>query len=120
MITFDKLKMVADIQALKVLDESRFEFIERDGVITSLKYYQEHPYLLKIKVDYECGEVVIEFCGKILGKDYPKLISKDTILQCFQAIDALGLCKIDVDAMMEQMSSQQESDVWEDVRRKLT
>ena len=101
MITFDKLKIVADIRAIIVCDESRFEFIEKDGIISSLRYYQEHPFLLKIKVDYECREVVIEFCGKILGKDYPKLISKDTILQCFHAIDALGFCKIDVDAMMD-------------------
>ena len=101
MITFDKLKIVADIQAIKVCDETRFELIEKDGIVCSLKYYQEHPFLLMIKVDYECREVVIEFCGKILGKDYPKLISKDTILQCFRAIDALGFCKIDVDAMMD-------------------
>jgi len=100
-ITFDKLKIVADIRAIKICDESRFKLVEQDGVVSSLKYYQEHPFLLKIKVDYECGEVVIEFCGKILGKDYPKLISKDTILQCFQAIDALGFCKIDIDAMMD-------------------
>lgn len=101
MITFDKLKIVADIRAIEVCDESRFEFIEKDGNVSSLRYYQEHPFLLMIKVDYECREVVIEFCGKILGKDYPKLISKDTILQCFQSIDALGFCKIDVDAMMD-------------------
>ena len=101
MITFDKLKIVADIRALEVCDETRFEFIEKDGIVSSLKYYQEHPFLLMIKVDYECREVVIEFSGKILGKDYPKLISKDTILQCFRAIDALGLCKIDIDAMMD-------------------
>ncbi len=101
MITFDKLKIVADIRAIKICDESRFKLVEQDGVVSSLKYYQEHPFLLKIKVDYEYGEVVIEFCGKILGKDYPKLISKDTILQCFQAIDALGFCKIDIDAMMD-------------------
>ena len=101
MITFDKLKIVADIQAITVLDESRFEFIEKDGIVSSLKYYQEHPFLLKIKVDYECGEAVIEFCGKILGKDYPKLISKDTIKQCFQAIEALGFVEVDFAAMME-------------------
>ena len=101
MITFDKLKIVADIRAIKICDESRFKLVEQDGVVSSLKYYQEHPFLLKIKVDYECGEVVIEFCGKILGKDYPKLISKDTILQCFQTIDALGFCKIDIDAMLD-------------------
>lgn len=101
MITFDKLKIVADIQAIKVCDESRFEFVERDGRVTSLRYYQEHPFLLKIKVDYACDEVVIEFCGKILGKDYPKLISKDTIVQCFQAINALGFCEVDIEAMMD-------------------
>ena len=59
MITFDKLKIVADIQAIKVSDETRFEFIEKDGIVCSLRYYQEHPFLLMIKVDYECGEVVI-------------------------------------------------------------
>lgn len=101
MITFDKLKIVADIQAIKVCDESRFEFVERDGRVTSLRYYQEHPFLLKIKVDYACDEVVIEFSGKILGKDYPKLISKDTIEQCFQAINALGFCEVDIEAMMD-------------------
>lgn len=101
MITFDKLKIVADIQAITVRDESRFEFIEKDGIVSSLKYYQEHPFLLKIKVDYECGEVVIEFSGKILGKDYPKLISKDTIKQCFQAIAALGFVEVDFATMME-------------------
>ena len=88
MITFDKLKIVADIQAITVLDETRFEFIEKDGI-------------LKIKVDYECGEVVIEFCGKVLGKNYPKLISKETIKQCFQAIEALGFVEVDFAAMME-------------------
>lgn len=101
MITFDKLKLVADIRAIKVLDESRFEFIEKDGIISSLNYYQEHPFLLKIKVDYNCGEVVIEFCGKILGKDYPKLISKDSIRQCFETINHLGFVEVDIDAMMD-------------------
>ena len=101
MITLDKLKIVADINAINVCDETRFEFIERNGVLSALKYYQEHPFLLRIKVDYECGEVVIEFCGKILGKDYPKLISKDTIKQCFESINDLGFVEVDIDAMMD-------------------
>ena len=36
-----------------------------------------------------------------MASEYPKVISKDTIKECFQAIDALGFCKIDVDAMMD-------------------
>ena len=101
MITLDKLKIVADIRAIEVCDETRFEFIEKDGIVSSLKYYQEHPFLLMIKVDYECREVVIEFCGKILGKDYPKLISKDTIRQCFECLNDLEFVKVDIDAMMD-------------------
>ena len=101
MITLDKLKIVTNIQTINVCDETRFEFIEKNGRLSSLKYYQEHPFLLMIKVDYECREVVIEFSGKVLGKDYPKLISKDTIRQCFEAINELGLIEIDIDAMMD-------------------
>ena len=36
-----------------------------------------------------------------MGNDYPKLISKDTIKQCFQAIEALGFVEVDFAAMME-------------------
>ena len=89
------------MMAVEVCDESRFETIEKGGVITSLKYYQEKPYLLMVKVDYECHEVVIEFTGKILGRDYPKLISSETISRCFDAINALGFIRVDVEAMMD-------------------
>ena len=101
MITFDKLKIVASMMAVEVCDKNRFETIEKGGVITSMKYYQEHPYLLMIKVDYENDEVVIEFSGKVLGRDYPKLISSDTIVQCFDAINAIGIIRMDIDAMMD-------------------
>ena len=33
--------------------------------------------------------------------DYPKLISEETIEQCFLNINALGFCKFDIDKMME-------------------
>ena len=54
-----------------------------------------------IKIDYQEKEVVVEFCGKVLGKDYPKLISRDTIRHCFENINAMGICRIDVDMMMD-------------------
>ena len=101
MLTFDKLKIVADISAIEVRDKSRFETILKGDEVTSLQYYQEHPYLLMIKVSYVKREVVIEFCGKILGKDYPKLITSKTIVQCFDAINDLGFVKLDIEAMMD-------------------
>ena len=100
MITFDKLKLVADISAVREYDETRFEIIEKNGAMAAMKFYQETPFLLKIKLDFECGEAVIEFSGKVLGRDYKKLISADTIRRCFENINALGVCVVDVDSMM--------------------
>ena len=100
MITFDKLKLVADITAVIEFDDSQFEKTEKNGSCT-YKYYQEVPYLLAIKIDCPEKEVVIEFTGKILGSDYPKLISLSTIRQCFQAINSTGIVTLDVEVMMD-------------------
>ena len=100
MITFDKLKLVADITVVIEFDDSQFEKTEKNGSCT-YKYYQEVPYLLAIKIDCPEKEVVIEFTGKILGSDYPKLISMNTIRQCFQAINSIGIVTLDVEVMMD-------------------
>ena len=100
MITFDKLKLVADISAIRDYDETRFEIIEKNGVVAAMKFYQETPFLLRLKLDFECGEAVIEFSGKILGEDYPKLISRETIRQCFENINTLGICSFDPEILM--------------------
>ena len=52
MITFDKLKLVADISAVRDYDETRFEIIEKNGAVAAMKFYQETPFLLKIKLDF--------------------------------------------------------------------
>ena len=101
MITFDKLKMVVGLGAIKSYDGTRFEATVKNGKTSARKYYQEYPFLLKIKLDYKRYEAVIEFSGKILGKDYPELISSKTIRQCFENINAIGVCEVDVDAMMD-------------------
>lgn len=114
MITFDKLKLVANIDAIEVVEVDKFEKVEKAGRRTSLKFFQETPFLLMIKVDYEEQEVVVEFCGKVLGRDYPKLISSETIKTCFENINALGFCHIDVEAMME--ADVVKADVTKDVK----
>lgn len=100
MLTFDKLKIVVPIGAITLIDQNRFETTTKDGRVTALHYYQSTPYLLKLKLDYVDKEAVLEFTGKILLKDYPKLISKETIERCFQHIESWGLVKFDMDALM--------------------
>ena len=101
MITFDKLKVVSDIANIEIIDEGQFEKVIKDGVVTMMKYHMDKAFQLDIKIDYIKRELVIEFTGRILGKDYTKLISINTINQCFGAINSLGFCHIDVEAMMD-------------------
>ena len=100
MITLDKIKLVADIKSIIEYDEYQFEKTIKYGNIT-YKYYQEIPYLLSVLIDYPQNHVVIEFTGKILGADYPKLISMETIRQCFQIINSMGFITLDIEAMMD-------------------
>lgn len=101
MITLDRLKLVASIDSISILDPSAFETNIKDGQLCSLNFYQQTPFLLRIKIDYVERELVVEFTGKVLLGDYPKLISEETIEQCFFNINALGFCKFDIDKMME-------------------
>lgn len=58
------------------------------------------PFSLSIEIHQDVKELVVEFTGKILGKDYPQLISRDTIMMCFERLNELGVCKVDPAKMM--------------------
>ena len=100
MQTFDRLKIVAAIDAIDVVDESVFAKTLVSGNVVSMKYYREMPTKLVIKVDYASREVVVEFTGKILGHNYPHLISMANIEECFINIESLGFCRFDMDLLM--------------------
>lgn len=100
MLTFDRLKVVASIDAIQVTDDSMFVSEVKDGDLISMKYYQDRPNMLMIKIDFRQKEVVVEFTGKILRHDYPKLISIDNIRDCFRNIEAAGFCTFDMDLIM--------------------
>ena len=75
MIKLDKIKLVTHIDYIQIDNENAFEKIIRNNNIVQLKYHQQIPSLY-IELDFLDNELVIEFSGKILGKDYHKLISK--------------------------------------------
>lgn len=96
MITFDKLKISSRIEYVTNINLNNFEKDKKGN----LMYKQKVPYLLTIKINYSMPEVFIEFTGKVLGKQYPQLISLDTIRQCFENINALGICTLDIDNLI--------------------
>ena len=100
MLTFDKLKIVTNIDYIQIDDIDRFQQTIKNNTLTELKFNITSPYLLYIEIDYLEKELVIEFSGKILGSDYKKLISTETIRQCFENINSLGVCSLDVEAIL--------------------
>lgn len=101
MLTFDKLKIVTKIDYIQIDDIDRFQQTIKNNTLTELKYNITSPYLLYIEADYKDKELVIEFSGKILGSDYKKLISTETIRQCFENINYLGVCSLNVEEIMK-------------------
>ena len=96
MITFDGLKISSKVAYITNVNRSMFDEDKKGNLI----YKQKVPFHLMIKINYGMPEVFIEFTGKVLGKQYPQLISLDTIRQCFENINALGICTLDIDSLI--------------------
>lgn len=100
MVSFDKLKLVSTLDSIEVFDPANFDMKTRGGITISLTKSIQQPFKLNIEINYDKGEVTIEFTGKVLGERYPELINLNTIQECFQRINALGFCEIDIEKMM--------------------
>ena len=101
MILFDRLKLVAPLDTIDHINERVFQTIVRDGNITSYKYQQDNPFYLLIRKDFLHNECVVEFSGKVLLDHYLELINKDNIHFCIEQINALGICEIDTDRLLQ-------------------
>lgn len=94
------MKIVSPIDFVEILDYSKFECKVKDDCIKEYKFTSLSPYLLYVEVDYFDHELVLEFSGKILKDDYPQLINKNTIRQCLDNINQLGLCNLNIDGIL--------------------
>ena len=100
MITFDKLKIVTNIEDITNIDTTVFVTQTKDGEILYYKYRQETPFCLLIQADFNKQELVIEFTGKILQEDYPRLINRNNIILCLETINTMGICRVDTEAIL--------------------
>lgn len=100
MLTLDKLKIVVkSADNINNINTSKFKTILRNGQIAEYKYLQNTPYLY-IEKDLLEDELVVEFTGKILGARYPELINTTNIRACLENINALGICTLDIEGIL--------------------
>jgi hypothetical protein len=97
MLCLDKLKIITSINFIKDIDENVFHANSMSGILQYHKYQQKKPFSLLIMNNYEKNELVIEFTSKILKNNFIHLITKETIYECFHNINQLGICKLDID-----------------------
>ena len=115
MLKFDKLKIVTDVNHISNIDTNIFLTQSKGDNVLYYKYHQTSPFSLIIQADVNKDELSIEFTGKILTDDYPNLINHTTIRKCFETINAMGICRLDVDDILE-CSEVVKCDVTHDVR----
>lgn len=100
MIKFDKLKIVTSIDYINIINNKSFTANIRDNHLLYYKYQQETPYNLMIMKNYQHNELILEFTGKILLDKYSSLINLNTIRECLQEINRLGICYLDIDSIL--------------------
>ncbi len=101
MLQFDRMKLICPLDVVENVNERDFQTIVRDGQLTSYKYHQDTPFYLLIRKDFIHSECIIEFTGKILSDRYPELINLKNIRYCIEKINALGICEIDTERLLQ-------------------
>lgn len=92
--------LLSTLDSISILDPGKFASKYEGDVLVSLTMKMKTPFLLNVEVNYKKKELKVEFTGKILGEQYPELINLNTISACFNRINALGFCKLDLVKMM--------------------
>ena len=96
------MKIISNINYISDIDTNKFITHTKNNQVLYYKYQQQTPFSLIIVVDYQHKELSIEFTGKILLEKYPNLINAKTIRECFYNINHLGICNINVEAIINQ------------------
>ena len=96
------MKIISNINYISDIDTNKFIAHTKNNQVLYYKYQQQTPFSLIIVVDYQHKELSIEFTGKILLEKYPNLINAKTIRECLYNINHLGICNINVEAIINQ------------------
>jgi len=100
MLTTDKMKIITSSQNIKEIDATKFKEVYINGVLKHYTFNQKIPYLLNLKVNLEKEELVIEWTSKILRDKYFDFITKDTVKECLNNINATNIINIDIDSVI--------------------
>lgn len=101
MVQLDRIKLITKPEYIKITNEDVGEWRDnRQKKTKSFVVNIKQPYNLFISITPTLNKAIIEFTGKILLDDYPKLISIETIYQCIQNINCLNFCILNAEEII--------------------
>ena len=112
MTTFDRIKVVFPERHIEII--KGFRTYSEDECIKGKSYLQKHPCYVAIGVNYNTNMARIEFTSKVLKQRYDEKINYNNIAYCLEAINSIGVCKLDVDSILED-AEVEKCDVTKDV-----
>ena len=124
-LQFDTVKFVSSHKNLKDWNKELFKHDVdlNTGEFKSVAYTSRHnnhlPFELHIDANFLNGILRIEFSSKILLGNYPQLICYDNFVECLQNINALGICKLDEEAILNDCEFTK-LHITKDIQMKLT
>ena len=92
------MKLVSSVDNIVVLNG--FEVSTQNNQVVRQKFKITSPCLVEIVINTESNELTIEFTAKLLKSNYPLLINANTFRTCLEAINRLGVCVLNIEAIM--------------------
>jgi len=74
--------------------------IMRNSIGKAIRYTQKKPYNIYMDYNLQDNTCIIEFSSKLLFDHYPQLINRNNIHECFQNLENIGFCKMDINGIL--------------------
>ncbi len=74
--------------------------ILRSNIGIAIRYSQKIPFNIYMNYSLQDNRCVIEFSSKVLLDRYPELININNIRQCFENLNRIGFCEMDVEGII--------------------
>ena len=114
MVRFDRIKIVTDRRNRNFMNSNMSTEVYKNGVKHDIRFKQIKPFNLYINESVIDEKCVIETSAKVLGDRYPELINAENIDYCFERINALGICRLDIKKVLSD-SELISGDITEDI-----
>jgi hypothetical protein len=99
---FDRIKLVTDKKYINHMDSKISTLVMRNNVVNEERLKLIKPFNLYVSTSQFDNKGIIEVSAKVLGDRYPELINKNNIHYCFERINAIGICELDIEGIIAE------------------